>query len=185
MSRTENSRRPLLEALGFVQGSARLVALRFFLIVLSGLPALLAAMAGLASGPAREPYFTEYAGRLSFLTWTALLRTVFPAFAAMAVAGVLLAVLADQLLTAGALVMLAPEHERKPEHETGGSWGASKGSAARGVIESARGEVPTSRPPEETAPLRRRFWPQRTGDRERIHVMRTIRREGAGHFWPF
>ena len=125
--------RPILSALRPVPGSWRLVGLRFLLVALSSVPALLAALAALSSGPAREPYFTEIGGRLPLAPFGRLMGSVFPGFAMATLVCAAIAVLGDQFLTGGALALLA-----------------------------------SGRPVE-----------------GRLRVLKTVRRAGAAHFWPF
>lgn|GEM_PF-2213239 len=103
--------RPILSALRPVPGSWRLVGLRFLLVTVSSAPALIAAFAGLSSGPAREPYFTEIGGRLPLVPFGRLMGSVFPAFAMATIACSAIAVLGDQFLTGGGLALLAAERQ--------------------------------------------------------------------------
>ena len=83
---------------------ARLLVARVSLIGLASLPAALAVRGGLASQPGAAPWFTDVDGRLPFvhtLRFFADLPSVVPMLAVAAA----LAVLGNQLLTAGALAI--------------------------------------------------------------------------------
>jgi hypothetical protein len=89
-------------------GTLRLLALRFLMVVLMSLPALLAGLTGVSQGAARQPYYTDIVGRLPMAPLVRLLGEQIPALVPVVLLGVLLVVLADQVLTGGALVLLGP-----------------------------------------------------------------------------
>lgn len=107
------ARGPLLSALGPTRGQIRWLAARLAVVVFSSLPALVAGLAGVSGGLARRPYYTEVDGRLPLAHLSRLLRDLPGAFVPAAIIGVVLALLADQLLTAGAIVFFDPA--RAPE----------------------------------------------------------------------
>jgi hypothetical protein len=100
--------RPVRDGLRPARGSIRLLMMRVFIVVLSSLPALILGALGVASGAARRPYYTEVDGRLPLMHFIRLMRELPGSFVPAAILGVVLAVLADQLLTGGALVVLDP-----------------------------------------------------------------------------
>lgn len=93
-------------------GTLRLLALRFLMVVLMSLPGLLAGLAGVSRGAARQPYYTDRTEpwrRLPLAPLVRLLGEQLPAVIPAILLGVVLVILADQVLTGGALVLLAPE----------------------------------------------------------------------------
>jgi hypothetical protein len=93
-------------------GTLRLLALRFLLVVLMSSPALFTGLAGVSRGAARQPYYTDPTHpwrRLPMAPLVRLLGEQLPAVLPAILLGVVLAILADQVLTGGALVLLAPE----------------------------------------------------------------------------
>lgn len=91
-----------------IQGVIRLWALRWALVVLLSLPALLAAVGGMAMGAARMPYFSDVEGRMPVIHLVLLLRELPKAFAPALFLTVALVVLADQVLMGGALALFDP-----------------------------------------------------------------------------
>jgi hypothetical protein len=104
--------RPILNGLRPAPGSLRLIALRVAVLLLSSAPALIAAFAGVAGGAARRPYYTEVEGRLPIAHLVRVFQDLPTSFVPAVVASVVLAVLADQLLTGGALALLDPARPR-------------------------------------------------------------------------
>lgn len=100
--------RPVLDGLRPVPGAKRLVGLRLVVVMLAAAPALLTALIGLSSGAARQPYYTEIAGRLPIARLARLMRDLPDGYGAALGASIVLAVLADQILTGGAAALLAP-----------------------------------------------------------------------------
>lgn len=113
--------RPITGGLRLARGSIRLILFRVLVVVVSSLPALFAGLAGMASGAARRPYYTEVDGRLPLMHLARVLRELPSAFVPCVVIGVVVAVLADQLLTGGALVLVDPD---RPAEEKVSVWGA-------------------------------------------------------------
>jgi hypothetical protein len=106
--------RPLRAGFRLTRGSVRLILLRFGVAVLTGLPALLAGASGLSAEAAQRPYYTEVSGRIPIVHFMRLMSDLPSGFVPAAIASVLLSVLADQLLTAGAIALFDPE---KPADE--------------------------------------------------------------------
>jgi hypothetical protein len=102
------SDRPVLDGLRPIQGTIRLWALRFGLVVVMSLPALLTAVGGVSSGVARMPYFTDVSGRLPILHLAQMGSELPGAFAGMMLLGIVLAVLGDQLLLGGGVALFDP-----------------------------------------------------------------------------
>jgi hypothetical protein len=99
---------PLREALAPTPGLIRWLWLRLAVVILASLPALVAGLAGVGSGVARRPYYTEVEGKLPLVHLVRLFRELPGGFVPAAITGVVLAVLADQLLTGGALAFFDP-----------------------------------------------------------------------------
>lgn len=96
-------------------GSIRLFLIRFGLVLLMSLPALLTSLAGVAEGPAKAPYYTEPPGKLPFVHLTRLVRDLPSAFLGGLALAIVFAVLLDQLLLAAAVQLADPARpaERK------------------------------------------------------------------------
>jgi hypothetical protein len=105
------SRGVVRSALSLAPGSSALIACRWGLLVASSLPALLVLRAKISSGPALSPYYTSVVGPLPFVH---LMRLMIDLSSVMPVvfAAPVLAVLGDQLLTAGAVSVLAGRSSR-------------------------------------------------------------------------
>lgn len=103
-------------------GTLRLLALRFLMVVLMSLPALLAGLGGVSQGAARQPYYTDRTEPWRPLPLAPLVRLLgeqIPALMPAILLGVVLVILADQVLTGGALVLLAPERATSPNTTPG------------------------------------------------------------------
>jgi hypothetical protein len=98
----------LLSALQPAPGLFRWIALRLGVVILSSVPALVTSLASVSDGIARRPYYTEVDGRLPFIHLIRLFRELPGSFLPAAAIGVVLAIVADQLLTGGALAMFDP-----------------------------------------------------------------------------
>lgn len=107
---------PLRDALRPTAGLIRWLWLRLAVVILASLPALVAGLSGVGSGVARRPYYTEVEGKLPLVHLLRLFRDLPGSFVPAAIAGVVLAVLADQLLTGGALAFFDPA---RPASERG------------------------------------------------------------------
>jgi hypothetical protein len=92
-----------------VQGVIRLWALRWALVVLLSLPALLAGLGGISSGAARLPYYTDVEGRMPVIHLARLIRDMPGAFVPALLIAIVLTILADQVLMGGALALFDPE----------------------------------------------------------------------------
>lgn len=92
-----------------VKGSIRLVLMRLSLVVFASLPALVVGTAGVASGVARRPYYTDIEGPLPFAHWVRLFKELPPSVVPAIVVGIILAILGDQLMMAGAVKLFAPD----------------------------------------------------------------------------
>lgn len=101
--------RPVLNGLRPVKGSIRLIALRWGVVVLASLPTMLVALMGVAEGPARQPYYTDIDERTPAVHLLRLAKDLPPGLLPALVISIGLAILADQLLTGGALAILRPE----------------------------------------------------------------------------
>jgi hypothetical protein len=101
--------RPVLEGLRLAPGALRLVALRMIVVALASAPALVAGLAGIAMGAGRRPYYTEVGERLPMARFLRLLRDVPEGYIAALIVSIALAILADQVLTGGAVAVLSPE----------------------------------------------------------------------------
>ncbi|AKT36352.1 hypothetical protein [Chondromyces crocatus] len=106
--------RPVLDGLRPPPSALRLALLRLLVVVLTSLPALISALSGLDAGAARRPHYTETAGRLPIARLVQLLRDLPDGYVAALGASVVLAVLADQLLTGAAMSLLGPRPPREP-----------------------------------------------------------------------
>jgi hypothetical protein len=113
--------RPITGGLRLARGSIRLILFRAAVVVLSSLPALIAGVAGVASGAARRPYYTEVEGRLPLMHLARVFQELPSAFVPCAVIGVVLAVFADQLLTGGALVLVDPDRPAEEKVSVSGA----------------------------------------------------------------
>ncbi len=82
--------------------AARLLVARVSLIVLASLPALIATHGDLATGPGTQPWFTDVRGRLPFFHMLRFFAGL-PSLVPVLLVAVGLAILGNQLLTAGAL----------------------------------------------------------------------------------
>lgn len=98
--------RAIRGGLDLVPGALALVAMRILLLLLSSLPAVVLVLAGLAAGPARQPFFTEPAGRLPLFHLLRLGGALSGAVTSGLVLAVVLALLGQQVLAAGALSWL-------------------------------------------------------------------------------
>lgn len=98
----------LVDALRPAPGLIRLLGLRLGLVLLSSLPALIAGLSGVASGVARRPYYTGVEGKLPLVNLVRLFKDLPGGFLPAAAVGVVLAVLADQLLLGGAVALFDP-----------------------------------------------------------------------------
>jgi hypothetical protein len=94
------------EILRPVPGAGRLVLLRLGLVVLASAPAFAVARSGISAGAATRPYYTDVEGPLPVVHAMRFLREIPDAYVPALFAGVVLAVLFDQLLSAGALASL-------------------------------------------------------------------------------
>ncbi len=106
--------RPILGGLSWVPGSLTLITLRWLLIILSSLPAVAGTLQVVASSAARRPHFTDHAGRLPGVHLMQLAQELPPMLLATACVVILLALLGQQLLMAGALTWLAPSQASRP-----------------------------------------------------------------------
>jgi len=98
----------VIEALKTVPGSRRLIAVRWLITVLAALPGMIGAGAALGDVFARRPFFADASDPLPLVEFFTLLgRIPGSAWAALAL-GLLLAGLANLLLTAGAVEILDP-----------------------------------------------------------------------------
>ena len=100
--------RGLLSALPLVSGSARLIGLRWALLVVCSLPAVATTASGLAETAGRRPYYTEVEGRLPVVHLARLMADLPGGFAGAAALGMVLAVILGALVTGGALSLLDP-----------------------------------------------------------------------------
>ena len=82
--------------------AARLLVARVSLIGLASLPALLATHGDLATGPGTLPWFTDQRGRLPFIHTLRFFASL-PSLAPVLLVAAGVAILGNQLLTAGAL----------------------------------------------------------------------------------
>jgi len=103
------TQRPLRAGLDLVRGSVSLILLRVLLVLLAALPALLLTLGGLATGPARQPYFTDVQGRLPLFHLSRLMDALPSGLMAVALLATALTLLGEQLLVAGGLAWLAPD----------------------------------------------------------------------------
>ena len=94
------------EILRPVPGSGRLVLLRMGLVLLASGPAFAVSRSGISAGAATRPYYTDVEGPLPVVHAMRFLREIPDAYVPALLAGVVLAVLFDQLLSAGALASL-------------------------------------------------------------------------------
>lgn len=101
--------RPVLDGLTPRRGALRLVALRMLVLALATAPGLIAGLAGVSAGAARRPFYTEVEGRLPIAHLSRFVGDLPSGYAPALGASILLAVLADQVLTGGAVVLLAPD----------------------------------------------------------------------------
>lgn len=103
--------RPVLDGARPARGSIRLLAMRASLIALSSVPALVAGTAGVAEGAARRPYYADVAGqgRMPLVHFIRLIRDLPPGFVSALIVGIVIAILGDQIVTAGALKLLDPD----------------------------------------------------------------------------
>jgi len=118
--------RPLLGGLDLVRGSVTIIGLRVALLLLASLPGL-AMILGAVAGPARQPYFTDVQGRLPMFHLSRLSGELSGAMGGATALALLLALLGEQLLVAGGLHWLAPDHPREGSAwrsvlRTGGGW---------------------------------------------------------------
>jgi hypothetical protein len=100
--------RPILGALRPAPGLIRVLGLRLGIVLLASLPALIAGLSGVASGVARRPYYTDVEGKLPLVHLLRLFRDLPGGFAPAAAVGVVLVVLADQLLLGGVMALFDP-----------------------------------------------------------------------------
>ena len=89
-------------------GTLRVTLARFALVVLCALPAWLLMRGALSGGPAANPYFVDGAGPLPWLFVARMVMQVGAAWAGGLAAGLLAALILDQLLLAGAVRVLSP-----------------------------------------------------------------------------
>jgi hypothetical protein len=101
-----DTRNPIRSGLDLVPGGLALVAMRLLLLLLASLPAVVMLLAGLAGGPARQPYFTEVSGRLPLFHLLRLGSDLSGVLVGGLVLAVVLALLGEQVLVAGALSWL-------------------------------------------------------------------------------
>ncbi|MDQ7005697.1 MAG: hypothetical protein Q9Q40_00540 [Acidobacteriota bacterium] len=99
-------RSALLRGLRPVRGSLRLIGLRWILLVLAGAPAMLVMRAALASGAGRSTWLTASSSRLDLPRLITLFMEIGPAAGAAIAITAALALLGQQVLTAGAIVWL-------------------------------------------------------------------------------
>jgi len=113
-------------AVTLVRGSIAIIAMRVVLLVLAALPTLVMLGSAIASDPARRPYFTDVEGRLPIVHLLRFFEQL-PSLSAPIALGVVIALLGEQVLVAGALAWLGPRAERKAGVfgrvlQTGFSW---------------------------------------------------------------
>lgn len=99
---------PLRGALRPAPGLIRVLGLRLLVVLLSSLPAFIAGTAGVGSGAAKRPYYTDVEGKLPFVHLMRLFRDLPGGFVPAAIVGIVLAVLGDQILTGGAFALFDP-----------------------------------------------------------------------------
>jgi hypothetical protein len=102
---------PILQALGPVPGSLRLIALRWALSILAALPGIAAAKAALSGSVGTQPFFTEAPDPLPLPQFLGVMSEVGAVIPVLFI-GVVLVWLVNQLLTAAAVEILDPG--RKP-----------------------------------------------------------------------
>jgi hypothetical protein len=124
--------RPYLDGLRPARGALRIVAWRWVFALITSLPAALTAFGYLSSDAGRRPYYTSVQGPLPVFHLLRFMESLPDSFLPAALISVMLAVIADQLLTAGALALLdpgRPEGDRRGAlaviaHEGGAHLGA-------------------------------------------------------------
>jgi hypothetical protein len=104
--------RPFLDALRPAPGSLRAVAWRWAFALLTSLPGVLIAVLGVARETARRPYYTEVRGPMPAYHFLRILEESTGVLGPAVVVSVLLALVADQFLTAGAIFLA---HPARPE----------------------------------------------------------------------
>lgn len=104
---------PAVDALRGAPGSARLVLTRWLLAIAAAAPGLLAARGALEGSAGRQPWFADAPDPLPIRQLTALLRDLGPAVPVLA-AGVVVAWLAQLLLTAAAVEVFDPRRPSAP-----------------------------------------------------------------------
>jgi hypothetical protein len=126
------STRPVTAGLNLVPGSLQLILLRWALVALAAVPAMFAAIVGIAATVARQPYFTDVRGPLPIAQLLRLSREVPPGILATLALAAVLALVGQQVLVAGALHWLEPARGPRPSSteepvalvviKSGGRW---------------------------------------------------------------
>lgn len=106
---------------------------RLAVLVVASLPAAGAARGALAAGPARAPWYVDAGRPLPAVQLGRLLSELAPAVAGAVVAGVLLAWVGQQLVTAGAIAALDPDR-RAPAWRAFTAGGRYLGAFARAAL---------------------------------------------------
>jgi hypothetical protein len=109
---------PFLGALRPTRGTLGVVAWRWVFALVTSLPGVIMAVSGVAREAARRPYYTEVNGRLPLYHFQRLIEELTGVLGPAVLVSVLLAVLADQFLTAGAIALADPA---RPEEDRRGA----------------------------------------------------------------
>ncbi|UQA61195.1 hypothetical protein [Polyangium aurulentum] len=109
--------RPFLDALRPTRGSLRVVAWRWAFALLTSLPGVLMAVVGVSREAARRPYYTEVRGPMPGYHFARILEESTGILGPAVLVSVLLALIADQFLTAGAISLA---HPARPEEDRRG-----------------------------------------------------------------
>jgi hypothetical protein len=120
------STRPITRGAKLVSGSLPLILMRALLLVMTGLPMLAVSWSTLAGGAARRPYFTDVQGRLPAIHFLRFIDEM-PSLGGPIAAALLIGLLGEQVLLAGALAWLDPKSARRgptfgPTLRVGFSW---------------------------------------------------------------
>lgn len=133
-ARTSERARPstITAGLSLVPGSLQLILLRWALVALAAVPAMFAAVVGIAATMARQPYFTDVRGPLPIAQLLRLSNEIPSGILATLVLAAVLALVGQQVLVAGALDWLEPAHGPRPSSaeepvalaviKSGGRW---------------------------------------------------------------
>jgi len=104
------------EGFRFARGSIRLILLRFVTAIVTGLPATLTAYNGVKDAVAQKPYYTEITGRMPTIHLVRFFQELPSTIVPIAFVSIVLGLIADQMLTAGAITVFDPN--KKSEGST-------------------------------------------------------------------